>query len=62
MFRYGGRAYIVTSGNPSLKTFFFCGTEHYVQKEPCAALFNEFDPVLLPNLEILRYSNSRRIP
>jgi hypothetical protein len=42
MFRYGGGGYVVASANPDFETFFFYGTEHYLQKEPRAALFNEF--------------------
>ena len=42
MFRFGGGAYIVPSADPQLETFIFYGTEHYLQKVPRAALFNEF--------------------
>jgi hypothetical protein len=42
MFRFGGGAYIVPHGNPALETFFIYGTEHYLQRTPRAALFNEF--------------------
>ena len=34
--------YIVPNGNPALETFFIYGTEHYLQRTPRAALFNEF--------------------
>jgi hypothetical protein len=42
MFRFGGSGYIVPSANPAEETFFIYGTEHYLQKTPRAALFNEF--------------------
>lgn len=42
MFRFGGGAYIVPNANPALETFFIYGTEHYLQKTPRAARFNEF--------------------
>jgi len=42
MFRFGGGAYVVPHGNPALETFFIYGTEHYLQRTPRAALFNEF--------------------
>jgi hypothetical protein len=42
MFRFGGGAYIVPNANPALETFFMYGTEHYLQKTPRAARFNEF--------------------
>jgi hypothetical protein len=42
MFRYGGGGYIVPNRDPKLETFFIYGTEHYLQKTPRAARFNEF--------------------
>jgi hypothetical protein len=42
MFRYGGSGYIVPNRDPKRETFFIYGTEHYLQKTPRAALFNEF--------------------
>lgn len=42
MFRYGGSGYIVPSRDPKRETMFIYGTEHYLQKLPRAALFNEF--------------------
>lgn len=42
MFRFGGGAYIVPNANPALETFFIYGTDHYLQKTPRAARFNEF--------------------
>jgi hypothetical protein len=42
MFRFGGGGYIVPSANPASETLFVYGTEHYLQKTPRAALFNEF--------------------
>jgi hypothetical protein len=42
MFRFGGGAYIVPNANSALETFFIYGTEHYLQKTPRAARFNEF--------------------
>jgi hypothetical protein len=42
MFRFGGGAYIVPNRDPNLETFFIYGTEHYLQKTPRAARFNEF--------------------
>jgi len=42
MFRFGGSGYIVPNRDPKRETFFIYGTEHYLQKTPRAALFNEF--------------------
>jgi hypothetical protein len=42
MFRFGGGSYIVPNRDPKRETFFIYGTEHYLQKMPRAALFNEF--------------------
>jgi hypothetical protein len=42
MFRFGGGAYVVPGANPAAETFFVYGTEHYLQRTPRAALFNEF--------------------
>jgi hypothetical protein len=42
MFRFGGGGYIVPNANAALETFFIYGTEHYLQKTPRAARFNEF--------------------
>lgn len=41
MFRFGGGSYIVPNRDPKRETFFIYGTEHYLQKTPRAALFNE---------------------
>jgi hypothetical protein len=42
MFRFGGGGYIVPNRDPKLETFFIYGTEHYLQRTPRAARFNEF--------------------
>jgi len=42
MFRFGGSGYIAPNRDPKRETFFIYGTEHYLQKLPRAALFNEF--------------------
>ena len=42
MFRFGGGGYIAPNRDPKLETFFIYGTEHYLQKTPRAARFNEF--------------------
>jgi len=42
MFRFGGGGYIAPSRDPKRETFFIYGTEHYLQKTPRGALFNEF--------------------
>ena len=42
MFRFGGGGYIVPNRDPKLETFFSYGTEHYLQRTPRAARFNEF--------------------
>lgn len=42
MFRLGGGASIVPNASPALETCFIDGTEHYLQKTPRAARFNEF--------------------